>query len=190
MKYKPLDTWFTQAKIDAQARATDRAIRNSGSNQGSMIAGFLQNGLNSQLASGEALRADNKYNREDEFKTGEFNRGTDMFNAEAYNKNSQFNADARNRARQYGAQIALQGAAQKMDADAGWDNGLYGNVAGLFKGLGDIGRENAQWNMVSDMWADGLAGTATEKTNSARGHLKREKKSKGGKLNKKRGLTI
>ena len=188
LTYRPMDIWYQQNALNAQSRATDRALLNNSSP--SRAAGVLANGYNSQLASGNLYRQALEYNDALEKQVAEFNRGTDMFNAEAYNKNSQFNADARNRARQYGAQMALQGASQKMDADAGWYNGLYGNVAGLFKGLGDIGRENAQWNMVSDMWADGLAGTATEKTNSARGHLKRENKSKGGKLNKKRGLTI
>ena len=85
-----------------------------------------------------------------------------------------------------------------MDADAGWYNGIYGNVAGLFKGLGDAGRENEEHNMISRMAANGLFGTANPDTPIFKDFLKwkekrdqkQAKKSKGGKLNKKRGLTF
>jgi hypothetical protein len=124
-----------------------------------------------------------------------------MFNTDAYNKLSMLNAGEKNRARQYGAQMAMHAANTKLDSDAGWYNGIYGNVAGLFKGISDLGKENAQHNMIAKMWADGIAGTATPDTNSASDFLewaregkKKVKTAKGGaitrKKGKRRGLTI
>lgn len=187
MKYKPLDTWFTQAKIDAQARATDRAIGQSGTNQGAKIAGFLQNGYNSQLASGEALRADNKYNREDEFKTGEFNRGTDMFNAQAYNQLSQFNAEQANRAGQYTAQLGLNAAAQKADLDRWFNSNLYQNVNAVVDRVNQWEKWKRDHNTIAKMAADQLFGVLGDKQYSGLGFVKRVPAANGGPIKKKKG---
>ena len=74
--------------------------------------------------------------------------------------------------------------------DAGWYNSLYGNVAGLFKGLGDLGTENYRMNRISEMAADDIFGhlgkSHTGKTaiKSAEGGQADRKK------NKRRGLTF
>lgn len=185
LTYRPLDRLFQQNQLNAQARATDRALVNTVSP--SKAAGLLANSYNSQIASGNLFRQEQEYNDNLRKQVEEFNRGTDQFNAEAYNRTSQFNADAINRARQTSGQLRLNAAAQKMDADAGWYNGIYGNVAGLFKGIGDIGRENVQFNWLSDLAADGAFGNLGRSNTGKR--WTKEKKAKGGKL-KKRGLTI
>ena len=188
LTYRPLDIWYEQNRLDANSRATDRAIRNSGSNQGAIAAGLLANGYNSQIASGNLFRQAQEYNDNLRKQVEDFNRGTNQFNAEAYNRLSQFNADARNRARQANAQMRLHAAAQKADMDAGWYNGIYGNVSGLFKGLSDLGRENEQFNWLADLAADGAFGNLG-KSNTGRRWIKRSA-SKGGKIRRKKGLTI
>ena len=187
MAYKPNDPWFYTAPIIAQSNATQRSINNT--TAPSRNAASIANAYNTMIALGKAQREqlDSNYGRYVQKK--EFNRGTNQFNAQAYNQNQQFNADAQNRARQYNAQLALQGANAKMDADAGWYNGLYGNIAGLFKGIGDIGRENYQMNRIAEMAARGDFGSATDKTYGFESILKEKKKSKGGKI-KKKGLTF
>ena len=188
LTYRPMDIWYEQNRMDANSRATDRNIMNtSGGNRGTAMAGLLTNSYNTQIADGTLFRQAQEYNDALRAKVAEFNRGTDQFNADAYNRTSQFNAQALNNAQQHSAQLGLQAAAQRLGTDASWYNSLYGNIGSLFKGISDMGRENAQWNMISDMWADGLAGTATEKTNSARGHLKKKKSSNGGKI-ERRGI--
>jgi hypothetical protein len=172
--------------MDANARATDRAIQNNAAPIGTKMAGLLASGYNNQLASGELYRKALEYNDEKRKQVAEFNRGTNMFNAEAYNKTSQFNADARNRARQYRAGLAMQAATERLNRDAGWYNSLYGNLSGLFRGIGDLGRENAQWNMISRAAADT---TNLGDSNTADIFLKKKKKSQGGKVRRKRGLT-
>lgn len=205
MAPKVFDRLFYANQLQANARATDRNLMNtSGGNRGTAMAGLLANGYNTNNNLGNLYRQAEEYNDNRYKQMKEFNRGTNMFNAEAYNKTSQFNADALNRQRQYGAQLAMQAAREKMDADAGWYNGIYGNISGLMKGIGDLGRENAQRNMIADMAANGIFGQMTPSTYVANGMLRYEtdeerakrlanqKKSaaKGGKIKrKKRGLT-
>lgn len=192
MAYKPNDPWFYTAPIIAQSNATQRSINNT--TAPSRNAASLANAYNTMIALGKAQREqlDSNYGRYAQSK--EFNRGTNQFNAQAYNQNQQFNADAQNRARQYGASLAMQGAAQKMAADANWYGSMYGNVAGLFKGLGELGRENYQYNQMVDLLGTGALPGVTEDRLVKSGLYKYAKKAKeGGKVKRKkgkRGLTI
>lgn len=195
LTYRPLDIWYAQNALNAQSRATDRSLMNtSGGNRGTAMAGLLANGYNSQLASGNLFRQALEYNDNLEKQVAEFNRGTDQFNSEQFGTTSRFNADAYNRAAQADAQLRLSAAAQKMNADAGWYNGLYGNVSGLFKGLGDLGRENRDTNWRNALATSGAFGVMDEDAlvdaRIARYKKGKKSKSKGGKINKKRGLTF
>ena len=192
LRYEPMDIWFEQNRLNANARATDRAILNSGANQGAKAASLLASGYNNQVASGDLYRKAREYNDAQKYQIAGFNRGTDQFNAEAFNRNSQFNADALNRARQFNRSLAMQAANQKLASDAGWYNGIYGNVAGLFKGLSELGRENAQYNWLSNLAADGVFGNLGTSYTGQRYIEDKNKKNttaKGGKL-KKKGLTF
>lgn len=204
MRYTPLDRLFEGNRIQANARATDRNLMNtSGGNRGTAMAGLLANGYNTQIALGTADRQGDESNWNKYAQTKTFNRGTNQFNAEAFNRNSEFNTNAYNNAARSNAQMKLHAAQAKMDADAGWYNGIYGNVSGLLKGIGDMGRENAQRNMISDMAATGLFGQMTPNTYIANGMLRYETDeerakrlakqkhsvAKGGKIKKKKGFT-
>ena len=179
LTYRPLDIWFEQNRLNANARATDRAIMNNASPIGTKMAGLLAAGYNDQIASGNLFRQAQEYNDNLRKQVAEFNRGTDQFNSEQYGATSRFNADAYNNARRANAKLRLQAAAQKMDADAGWYNSLYGNIAGLFKGIGDIGTENFRMNRIGEMAARGDFGTATDETYGFEPYLTRSnRKSK------------
>lgn len=188
LTYNPMDIWYEQNRMNANSRATDRAILNNSSPIGTKTAGLLANGYNSQIASGNLFRQAQEYNDAQRQKVAEFNRGTDMYNANAFNQNSITNAEIANRNRQFKAQMQMDAARQRMAADAAWNQGIYGNVSGLFKGLSDIGRENAQHNMIADMAADGIFGVVTPNSNTGKRVVR--KASKGGKINRKRGLTF
>ena len=189
-----MDIWYEQNRLNANARATDRTIMNSGVNQGSKMAGLLANGYNNQIASGDLYRKALEYNDAKRAQVAEFNRGTDQFNAQAYNANSQFNAQARNQANQHRNTLAMQAAKERMDAEAGWYNSLYGNVNNLFKGIGELGRENYQYNQMLDYLGSGAASGVTEGKLLDAGLWKKvSKRANGGKTSRKRGkngLTI
>ena len=191
--YNPMDIWFEQSRMDANSRATDRAIMNNASTIGTKNAGLLANGYNRMIADGSLYRQALEYNDAQRQKVAEFNRGTDMYNADAFTKTSAANAEIQNRQRQLRAQMGLEAANQRMAADASWNQGIYGNVTNLFQGLGDWGKENAQHNMIADMAADGIFGTISDKQNIGKGYLVRrvpKKKACGGKIKRKRGLTF
>lgn len=189
LTYNPMDIWYEQNRIDANSRATDRAILNNASPIGTKMAGLLANGYNSQIADGDLYRKALEYNDAKRQKVAEFNRGTDMYNADAFTKTSATNAEIANRQRQFKAQMQMDAARQRMAADAAWNQGIYGNVSGLFKGISDLGRENAQHNMIADMAADGIFGVMTPKSNTGR-KVVTTKRSCGGKIKRKRGLTF
>lgn len=189
LQYKPMDIWYEQNRMNANSRATDRAILNNASPIGTKMAGLLANSYNSQIASGDLYRKALEYNDAQKQRATEFNRGTGMYNANAFNQASATNAEIANRQRQFRAQMAMDAANRRMAADAAWNQGIYGNVSGLFKGISDLGRENAQHNMIADMAADGIFGVMTPKSNTGK-RVVTTKKSCGGKIKRKRGLTF
>ena len=191
LTYRPMDIWYEQNRRDANSRATDRAILNNASPMGTKMAGLLANGYNSQIADGELYRKALEYNDAQRQRVAEFNRGTDMYNANAANQVSATNAQIANNNRQLRAQMKMDAARQRMAADAAWNQGIYGNVNGLFAGLGAWGKENAQHNMIADMAADGLFGTMSDKQNIGKSYIRKKKAACGGKISrKKKGLTF
>ena len=104
---------------------------------------------------------------------------------------SLLNAGVRNQDRQFRSGMMANVARTKLDHDAAWNSNIYGNLNNLFKGISDIGRENAQWNMVSDMAGDGIFGNLGKSYTGRRYTDEVPTHSKGGKLKKrKRGLTF
>lgn len=193
LRYTPMDIWAEQNRLDANARATDRALSNNAAPIGTRMAGLLANAYNNQLASGQLYRQALEYNDNKRHQVADFNRATDIFNANAYNSTSQFNAEVRNQDRATRANLAAQIAGQKMDADAGWYNSLYGNVSGLFRGLSDLGRENADRNWRNRLAVAGVFGNMDDDRMVQYGLARRRSKEEGGKITKrkgKRGLTF
>ena len=187
LRYRPMDIWQQQIMNDATSRATDRALMNNSTSVGTKAAGLIVNGLNTQIADNDLRTKALEYNEAQRQKVADFNRATNMFNADAFTKTSAANADILSRNRQFKAQALLDIAKQQAAADAAWNQGIYGNVQAYFKGLSDIGRENAQHNMIADMAADGLFGTMSDKQYSGKGFLRKKKLlQKGGKINRKK----
>ena len=189
MTYRPMDMWAEQNRMNANARATDRALSNTSSP--SRAAGLLANAYNNQVANGQLYRQGLEYNNNLNEKVQTFNRQTDQYNADAYNRVALANADAINRDRQYRAQLAMGIEGQKAAMDQGWYNSLYGNVGGIFKGLSDLGRENAQHNMIAEMAASGLFGRIDpDRVYIGNKYLTKTPNYRakcGGKLNRKKG---
>lgn len=194
LRVQPMDMWSVQNKMDANSRATDRSILNSGNMFGARVAGLLANNQNNIEENGNLYRKGLEYNAGDRRTAADFNRGTNTFNADAYNKVSLANAELASGADRAKATLAMQAAQAKMNADAAWNQGIYGNVSGLFKGIGELGRENAQHNMLARMASSGIFGTAEPENAVFAGLIKRKNSAKkGGKINKRKrkgGLTI
>lgn len=191
--YKPFDVWSQRNRNAANMNSAIRAITNtSNPNKNAGVVGALHNALN---ADGELGLAADKYNYANLLQAEGFNRDTDKYNSQAYQQNSQFNADALNRNRQYAANLAMNAEAQKMAADAGWYNSIYGNIGGLAKGLGDLGRENKEYNMFVDLLSSGAIPGVRPEMLERLGYGKAKKGSAtykivgkdGGKINRRKG---
>lgn len=176
LTYNPMDIWYEQNRMDANSRATDRAILNNASPIGTKMAGLLANGYNSQIADGDLYRKALEYNDAKKQKVAEFNRGTDQWNSEAFNKTSLANADTINRDKQYRSSLTMNAASQRLASDANWYSSIYGNVNNAFKGLSDYGRENAQFNLISDMANSGIFGVMSPDSPLGKRVIRRKKK--------------
>lgn len=176
LTYNPMDIWYEQNRMDANSKATDRAILNNASPIGTKMAGILANGYNSQIADGDLYRKALEYNDAKRQKVAEFNRGTDQWNSEAFNKTSLANADTINRDKQYRSNLTMNAASQRLASDANWYSSIYGNVNNAFKGLSDYGRENAQFNLISDMANSGIFGVMSPDSPLGKRVIRRKKK--------------
>lgn len=176
LTYNPMDIWYEQNRMDANSRATDRAILNNASPIGTKMAGLLANSYNSQIADGDLYRKALEYNDAKRQKVAEFNRGTDQWNSEAFNKTSLANADTINRDKQYRSSLTMNAASQRLASDANWYSSIYGNVNNAFKGLSDYGRENAQFNLISDMANSGIFGVMSPDSPLGKRVIRRKKK--------------
>ena len=152
MRYTPMDIWSEQNRLNANARATDRAIANSGLTAGNRMAGLIAANYGNQVASSDLMKKAMEYNLGENKAVQDFNRGTDQFNASSYNQTSLSNAQMLNQDRQYRGSLAMQAAKERLDTDASWYNSFYGNISGAFRGLADVGRENREAN-----WRNWLA---------------------------------
>lgn len=181
-----MDIWFEQNKATADARATDRALINTAVPTGAKAASLLASGYNNQIANGELYRKALEYNDQKQQQVAEFNRATDQFNADAYNRQSQFNASAQNDAIGRATSAKLQAAQTKLNSDADWYNGIYGNVGQLFKGLSDLGKERTATGWRNALATSGAYGVLGEDALVAAGMAKRKenKTSEGGSIKK------
>lgn len=183
LTYKPMDIWYAQNRLDANTRATDRAIANSSSPN--KIAGLLASGYNSQIASGDLFRKALEYNDALKQQVAKHNLGIDTYNSEAASKISQFNASASNAAKQAKASMLYNALTDELESDASWYQSLYGNIDNLFGNLGAVGKENVYWNQSKALAKDGYTNLGNSETgkyygiNAEGGKLKRKKSKRG-----------
>lgn len=187
LSYRPLDRDFYINKMNQQAAATRRGLMNtSGGNRLNAQAGILAADYNYGQNMGNLARQAEEYNQQLRERVEAFNRGTNMFNTETGLKASMFNAESRNaakRARLVQATTAAQMRQAIKDQDSARRSA---NITNFLQGLGDMGWENEQANLL-----DTLAKSGVLKMNTRGEYTGGTKKAKGGKVRtkKKKGLT-
>ena len=150
LQYRPMDIWYEQNRMNANARATDRGIMNtSGGNRATAMAGLIANGYNNQIANGSLYRQALEYNDALRRATADFNRGTNMFNAEGAYRAASDNARFQQMARQYQLSGLAQAAALRDAIDQRTSAARSANLSGLLTSLGNIGRENFAMNQIN-----------------------------------------
>ena len=150
IQYNPFDRDYYINKLNAESGAARRAIINQASgNRGNAMAGILAADYNAQNQLGALARQAEEYNLAQRQKVAEFNRGTNMFNTEGM-----FKADAANQAAKMQARSTLlqgtmqaerlrQAARQQLAAERS------ANLTNLFNNIGNIGRENMNFNILN-----------------------------------------
>ena len=177
LTYKPLDIWYQQNALNAQSRATDRALLNNTSP--SRMAGLLSNGYNSQLASGNLFRQAQEYNDALKQKVEEFNRGTNIFNAQADMNTQQANQNAWLQAGRTGLPAIMAGNQMMDDIDARRAASLSANATNLLQSIGNIGEEAYDEDRLK--WLEGTGVLRSDYFNKGKYSA-----AKGGKLKKRR----
>lgn len=151
-KRDPFDERYLMNLINQRGAATNRNMMNlSGGNRAAAMAGILSNDLTTQMSLAEAARQSYLANRADDAQVAEFNRGTNQFNATAQNQRNQFLAGLNSQRQQAMLSGISQGARLRQAIKDQRDAAIYGNLSNFAQGLGDIGWENSQYNMIGGL---------------------------------------
>lgn len=190
--HNPFALWDAQNKADATRLATNRAIMNNNGSVGQKMTGLIANDNNYYTGIGNLVRTAQEYNNNDENRVKTFNRGTNQYNADAINRFALANAEAQNQNNQFKANALMNYGNQMAAREDLWKQGILGNVNQLFANIGELGKENAIGNQVAALGNNGVFGVLNnDMLNYGIAGRSAKKKSKGGKLNKRRkGLTF
>ena len=150
IQYNPFDRDYYINKLNAESSAARRAIINqSSSNRGNAMAGILAADYNAQNQLGALARQAEEYNLAQRQKVAEFNRGTNMFNTEGIFKADTANQATRMQARNTLLQGTMQAERLRQAARQQLAAERSANLTNLFNNLGNIGRENMNFNILN-----------------------------------------
>ena len=148
--YNPFDRDYYINKLNAESGAARRAIINQSSgNRGNAMAGILAADYNAQNQLGALARQAEEYNLAQRQKVAEFNRGTNMFNTEGIFKADTANQAARMQARNTLLQGTMQAERLRQAARQQLAAERSANLTNLFNNIGNIGRENMNFNILN-----------------------------------------
>ena len=146
LTYRPVDRNFYLNQVRNQGLATDRSILNaSGANQGAATASLLASQYNTQNAIGNSLMQQELANRQNEQQVAQFNRGTNQYNSQGLFNESVYNQRAGMQSGHYALTAAQLRQAERQRRNAA----ISADLTNLFQGIGDIGWENMNANMVN-----------------------------------------
>lgn len=194
LSYNPLDRNFYINKLNAQAGATRRAIVNqSAGNRATATAGLLAADYNSQSKLGDLARQAEEYNLAQRQAVEQFNRSTNMANAEMALQSSLANSRMSQAAKEARLRGIAQAVALRDEQDKQRAIARSSNLTTLFDNLGNIAidkmnREDAKW-IASKMANYSLEDLIRMGYTDSEAREIKGIKSKGGKLNCKKGLT-
>lgn len=150
IQYNPFDRDYYINKLNAESGAARRAIINQASgNRGNAMVGILAADYNAQNQLGALARQAEEYNLAQRQKVAEFNRGTNMFNTEGMFKTDTANQAAKMQARSTLLQGTMQAERLRQAARQQLAAERSANLTNLFNNIGNIGRENMNFNILN-----------------------------------------
>lgn len=194
LTYKPFDRNYYINKMNAEAGASRRAILNTASgNRATAMAGILAADNNYLNQLGNLARQGEEYNLAQRQKVEDFNRSTNITNSQGLLQADMANQKALMNARE----LSLKGTMSALDmrdrARLMSDQAKSANLSGLFTSIGDIGRENMAWNWRNFGLATDSFNPIGDEQQYLLGYTGKKNPNvgaKGGKIKRKKGLTI
>lgn len=141
VRTEPMDILAQQNRNRADFRGTDRALRNSGGNAGSIGAGLLANAYNGIIANGDLYTKGLEYNNANRRADAEFNRGTHQTNAQNILAAQEANQNAWANAQQHRLTGLIQGYNMMDNIDERRARSLSANLGNVLTSIGNIGEE-------------------------------------------------
>lgn len=193
LTYRPFDRDFYINKMNAEAGATRRAIANtSGGNRATAMAGILAADNNYLNQIGGLARQAEEYNLAQRQQVEDFNRNTNITNSQGFLQADLANQKALMDSRELSLRGIMTAAEMRERARLASEQAKSSNLSGFITALGDIGRENMGWNWRNFGLATGSFGNVG-KDERLLTHTDKQtgnKVSKGGKIKRRKGLTI
>lgn len=193
LTYKPFDRQYYLNQLNAQSGATRRSILNtSAGNRGTAIAGLLAADNNYLNQIGNLARQAEEYNLAQKSQVEEFNRGTNMTNSQGFLQADIANQKALMNSREFSLKGTMAAAEMRERSRLASEQAKSANLSGLITSLGDIGKENMAWNWRNFGLATGSFGNVGDEQYllTHTGKKKSNKGAKGGKIKRRKGLTI
>ena len=149
--YRPIDTDYILNQVKAQAGATNRAILNSNLNAGSAMAGLLSSGYNTQRAIGNALMQAENINDTRRKEAAQMQTTVDQYNSQGLTNVAKANADLLFNKAHMRNTLLSNYATMREGIDNALEQSRSANLTNFADNLGNLGRENVNWN-----WLQGL----------------------------------
>ena len=144
--YRPIDTDYILNQVKAQAGATNRAILNSNLNAGSAMAGLLSSGYNTQRAVGNALMQAENINDARRKEAAQMQTAVDQYNSQGLTNVAKANADLLFNRTNMRNTLLSNYASMREGIDNMLEQSRSGNLTNFADNLGNLGRENVNWN--------------------------------------------
>jgi hypothetical protein len=197
LTYRPFDRDYYINKMNAEAGASRRNIMNtSGGNRGAAMAGILAADNNYLNQLGTLSRQAEEYNLAQRQQVADFNRSTNITNSQGFLQADLANQKAAAEAREMSLKGTMAAAEMREKTKLASDAAKAANLSGFVTSLGDIGRENMAWNWRNFGLATDTFGSVDTNSGKLLTHSNTkkskegEKKANGGKIKKRKGLTI
>ena len=182
--YRPIDTDYILNQVKAQAGAINRAILNSNLNAGSAMAGLLSSGYNTQRAVGNALMQAENINDARRKEAAQMQTAVDQYNSQGLTNVAKANADLSFNRTNMRNTLLSNYATMREGIDNALEQSRSANLTNFADNLGNLGRENVNWN-----WLQGLKDSGYfNKLNESMYYNKegRRVSKYGGKIRKRR----
>lgn len=158
LEYNPFDVDYATNKLNAEASSARRAINNQAATKGAAINSILAADNNALNSLGDMYQKAKEYNNKQREQVETFNRTTDQYNSQGALQADSANQQALASLRNYQLQALGSAADARYKAWLQSENNKMLNLSNLFQGLGDIGYENANRNMVNTLYGTGILG--------------------------------